>query len=316
MTNKIEALERLAELRRTGMLTDEEYVHEKRQIIEAFEQRNENPAKRGLKLGVWIVTAVIFAILIGIAVSFYVAKGTNSDPLVTPPPVKPLASTKALPSDLVITNALLSDPPDYETLINTAVQIAVCPGKELSISNGASRRVNLDSVPDSSDAFATLGTIEPGGRMVFEADEYPGLYHVRDIDLQKSILTYEVKDCSGVARRSVVQPKATMVSAVSQNDVYDEGTPAMLRGYCVFKLQGRDLINGPCYYLMESDGSFRFANNQNMSDVWGMVNVDGQSGMAHWNGGDGASHAHNDIGEVTRDGACWQNDVSRICVRA
>jgi len=38
--------------------------------------------------------------------------------------------------------------------------------------------------------------------------------------------------------------------------------------------------------------------------------------MGNWSGGRGGGHAHDRLGELTRDGNCWANARARICLPA
>ena len=46
-----------------------------------------------------------------------------------------------------------------------------------------------------------------------------------------------------------------------------------------------------------------------------MIGIDKEAGNAtgFWNGPDAESHAHEQLGTLTRQGACWVNERAKIC---
>ena len=79
---------------------------------------------------------------------------------------------------------------------------------------------------------------------------------------------------------------------------------------CRLEVRGQRYIDGPCTGSLESNGSFQI----DTPAYFAMVQVE-QPGVAlgFWNGDAYASHAHSDLGRLTRDGACWTNAQASVC---
>ncbi|MCL3881910.1 hypothetical protein [Marivita sp. GX14005] len=83
---------------------------------------------------------------------------------------------------------------------------------------------------------------------------------------------------------------------------------------CVLEVEGQSYIDGPCNFrfLSGNDGSFQIT--QPDGDSFAYVYIEGaNTASAHWNGGGGIPRAHNPLGKLKRDGACWVNENARIC---
>lgn len=100
-----------------------------------------------------------------------------------------------------------------------------------------------------------------------------------------------------------------MIIGVSQVSA-EEGTP----GECLLEVSGVKYIDGRCRILMFPGGSFQI-NGHGKSFHFAIVNLDEDKGAAtaHWNGRVRESHAHEQLGQVRRRGACWENAEARIC---
>lgn len=88
---------------------------------------------------------------------------------------------------------------------------------------------------------------------------------------------------------------------------------------CLLQVEGTTYINGDCNFSPFNDGtgSFSLGTDDPTTRFFAyvFVNEDGTANAA-WNGADGASHAHNDLGELKRNGACRFNDRAIICAWA
>lgn len=87
-------------------------------------------------------------------------------------------------------------------------------------------------------------------------------------------------------------------------------------GRCVLQVDRHYYLNGPCNIEFLGDGSFSIgAGERSRSKYFAYVNVDKSTGKAsgYWNGEYGESHAHEDLGELVREGACWANTRARVC---
>ena len=88
---------------------------------------------------------------------------------------------------------------------------------------------------------------------------------------------------------------------------------------CTLRVDGRTYLEGPCNVDIGSGGSFSIGAGENTrSRYFAYVNIDKATGIAqgYWNGVEAESHAHDDLGQLTREGACWVNNRARVCARA
>ena len=94
-------------------------------------------------------------------------------------------------------------------------------------------------------------------------------------------------------------------------------TPALaLNGTCVIQVDGKTYLNGPCPITLEKGGDFvAGSDGTKAAKYFAYVSINKETGKADgfWNGPDGASHAHDPLGELTRQGACWVNQRAKVC---
>ena len=86
---------------------------------------------------------------------------------------------------------------------------------------------------------------------------------------------------------------------------------AMEHGQCKFTVQGKSYINGRCDFEADADGSLRISANSRIV----YVNVDGDTADASWNKNPKSHKADSPLGDVTRNGECWGNSSTQICVK-
>ena len=84
------------------------------------------------------------------------------------------------------------------------------------------------------------------------------------------------------------------------------------RGRCLLEVNGKKYISGACKIEMDSDGSFRIYDFKKRG-YFAYVTMSENEALGYWNGIGKGSHAHDDLGELLRDGACWKNDKARVC---
>jgi hypothetical protein len=79
---------------------------------------------------------------------------------------------------------------------------------------------------------------------------------------------------------------------------------------CLMVIEGRSWIDGRCDFDADPDGSFRLLGQRWFTYVSVM-----SPGVAEasWNGKEAASHAQEPLGELRRNGACWESATVRIC---
>lgn len=81
---------------------------------------------------------------------------------------------------------------------------------------------------------------------------------------------------------------------------------------CRLEVAGRVFMDGSCQYEEDQDGSFRFFGEDPRMFVYVNMNGDGTA-QGYWPGPDGGTHAHDNLGTLRRDGACWTNDQVAAC---
>lgn len=97
------------------------------------------------------------------------------------------------------------------------------------------------------------------------------------------------------------------------------GTSAYARpAKCLLKVDGTTYIHGTCNYEPFNDGtgSFSIGTDDANSDYFAYVNIYDGVANGSWNGVEMASHAHEDLGPLTRSGACFENTRAKICAWA
>lgn len=84
------------------------------------------------------------------------------------------------------------------------------------------------------------------------------------------------------------------------------------RGKCLLEVSGKKYITGACKIEMDKDGSFRIYDLKKRG-YFAYVNIFENETLGYWNGIEKGSHAHDGLGELTRDGACWKNEKAKVC---
>ncbi|HRK65965.1 MAG TPA: hypothetical protein PKY73_00320 [Hyphomonas sp.] len=103
---------------------------------------------------------------------------------------------------------------------------------------------------------------------------------------------------------------AVMASVVAVAVHPTEAGPAT----CVLEVAGKSYIDGACDHRLLDGGRSGFQVTGADGRHFVYVYVESESATAHWNGESAESRAHDPLGELRRDGACWINDGARICV--
>ncbi|WP_299743219.1 hypothetical protein [Devosia sp.] len=85
---------------------------------------------------------------------------------------------------------------------------------------------------------------------------------------------------------------------------------------CLIEVDGTTWADGPCEFnpLDEGYASFQVvekAEPQTFAYIY--VNQYDEPTHGVWNGGEGATHAHDRLGELRKDGACWVNERAKVC---
>ena len=91
--------------------------------------------------------------------------------------------------------------------------------------------------------------------------------------------------------------------------------PAQARpAKCLLQVEGKTYIDGPCNFepSRKGDGSFQITGESGKHFAYVYVEGD-RTAAAHWNGILGENRAHDPLGTLTRDGACWSNATAKLC---
>lgn len=117
-------------------------------------------------------------------------------------------------------------------------------------------------------------------------------------------------ECRDTLSRVMAMPKQPVQRNMAQNTTPVQ-TPKRRPVDCLLIVKGRTYLDGRCEYESDPDGSFRMFGK----DYFVYLNVvEKNLGDVSWNADPKSTHAHNRIGEVRRDGACWtMNRDTRIC---
>lgn len=85
------------------------------------------------------------------------------------------------------------------------------------------------------------------------------------------------------------------------------------RAECLLFVEGREIIRGTCMFWPSGrDGSFQIMSLNGSS--FAQVDVD-RPGVAqgYWNGGNYQGRAHDHLGTLTRNEACWTSETASVC---
>ncbi len=86
---------------------------------------------------------------------------------------------------------------------------------------------------------------------------------------------------------------------------------------CLIQIDGTTYMNNDCNFsAIGDDGSFSIGTDDSLNRYFAYVLIYEGVANASWNGVEAASHAHNSLGEMKRNGACLYNDRAIICAWA
>ena len=88
-------------------------------------------------------------------------------------------------------------------------------------------------------------------------------------------------------------------------------------GRCSLMVDGRSYMSGTCSYRWLGGGGFQMSKRVRGGSYFVYLNPDGHGGAeATWNGSPDGTRAHDPLGQLRRQGACWVNDHARVCLWA
>ncbi len=82
---------------------------------------------------------------------------------------------------------------------------------------------------------------------------------------------------------------------------------------CLLQVDGKVYIKGPCDFTATKD-RFQISNNRRGKALYfAMVDTEPDGAEGFWNGTRGATHAHDHLGPMQREGACWVSKRAFVC---
>lgn len=90
-------------------------------------------------------------------------------------------------------------------------------------------------------------------------------------------------------------------------------------GDCLLEVDRRAYLDGPCKIEMKQGENlivFGVGETERSSKYVAYVFLEPDTpGVArrYWNGVEAASHAHDELGPLSKDGECWVNDRAKVC---
>lgn len=143
---------------------------------------------------------------------------------------------------------------------------------------------------------------------------------VVDGNAATAVLTSTVPHLFGADAKSV-NPNASALGGSAQSNPATNKTPAaswadtLRSGRCKLVVKGQSYIDGPCFYSLDDEGSFSIYDTpEGTGGYFATLVRDGASGVGYWNGSKGSTHAQDDLGTMSRKGACWSNGDHQICL--
>lgn len=87
-----------------------------------------------------------------------------------------------------------------------------------------------------------------------------------------------------------------------------------MKGKCLLEVAGTTYIDGPCEIRMDTGTTVVSEMGVAQGNgYFAYLFPDGDFADASWNGTPSATHAHNALGYLKRDGACWESSLAKIC---
>lgn len=111
--------------------------------------------------------------------------------------------------------------------------------------------------------------------------------------------------------------KAFFIPAVVAVGLLVSGPVEAKPAGCSLVVAKRDIFSGTCDFSSHNDGTGSFVLTS-PTGHFVYVNIYPEEALGYWNGLAKASHAHEDLGTLTRetsDPACWSNGYARVCAR-
>ena len=117
--------------------------------------------------------------------------------------------------------------------------------------------------------------------------------------------------------RAAAAPQAAPTTPVSSQSRQTEVESTDFVGKCLFEVNGQTYINGECDVALKPDGSFFMGAGHDVSPRYFVYinTVSPNQASGNWNGREMESHAGEPLGNLVRNGDCWQNETVKVCTR-
>ena len=165
---------------------------------------------------------------------------------------------------------------------------------------------------------ASAANISKGSVAVFECNKInellgiPVLMECRIVPIQN--MPNEAASASEQTVPNEPSSDAVALATVNEND--QSVGSSLQDGTCKLQISGKVMFDGECKYILEVGGSFTIYENYGLPGYFAMLQRDGNSANGYWNGARDSDHAQDELGLMTRRGACWADEIgsSQICV--
>jgi hypothetical protein len=213
MTDRITGLERLAQLKAEGVLTEEEFTAQKAALLGAsganaggsqaatfadrFREGREK--SKGVRRFIrWFFGIQLVAILlIG---TYFLTRGAHLEETKQAESAAPAAPAQAQAqhADFLFTDKILASPTrdTWESLGAHPETSAFCAGSKAALTNATSKPLHIQAGVQESDFSWVVGTVQPNATITFEVGNEPGSYFIADMDDDQPLAPYELVKCN------------------------------------------------------------------------------------------------------------------------
>jgi len=211
MTDRITGLERLAQLKAEGVLTDEEFTAQKAALLGTSDAnpRGSQPAtfaerfregrekSKGVRRFIrWFFGIQLVAILL--MGTYFLTRGAHQEETKQAESAIPAAPVQAQEADFLFTDKSLASPTrdSWESLADNPNPSAFCAGSKAVLTNATSKSLRVQAGVQESEFSWDVGTIQPNATISFPVGNEPGSYFIADMDDNRPLAPYEVVKCN------------------------------------------------------------------------------------------------------------------------
>ena len=211
MTDRITGLERLAQLKAEGVLTEEEFTAQKAALLGAsglsaggiqaatfadrFREGREK--SKGVRRFIrWFFGIQLVAILlIG---TYFMTRGAHLEETKQAESAAPAAPAQTQHADFLFTDKSLASPTrdGWESLGAHPETSAFCASSRAVLTNATSKPLHIQAGVQDSDVSWVVGTVQPNATITFDVGNEPGSYFIADMDDDRPLAPYEVVKCN------------------------------------------------------------------------------------------------------------------------